>query len=288
MALKVGIQMYSVREHFAKDPVGTIEKVAGIGFKYLEFANLDAHHDSGSGFGANAKEVRAAVDRFGCEIIGSHIAPFDKTNVDSVLKYHTELGSKYLMSKPFNGTKEENLQAAELYNYLGERCHEAGIQHVLHTGIPNYDENGEWTLDIMAKHTEPKNLMYELDTYWILRSDYGVIETIKRFGDRIIFIHEKDMPRDFKGTLNINSLLPLGKSCGGYVDKNFFDYVNKEDFIEIGEGTMDHQSIIDATIEHCPKATHVILEQDYTQLDEIDSVRISMNNFKKMNNIDFS
>jgi len=286
MGLKVGIQLYSVRDHFAKDPIGTIEKVAEIGFKYIEFANLDAHHDFGSGFGANAKEVRTTADRVGCQIIGSHIAPFDKSNVDKVLEYHAELGSSYLMSKPFNGTRKENLEAAGLYNYLGERCKAVGIQHVLHTGIPNYDETGEWTLDLMNKYTDPQNLMYELDTYWIVRSDFGIIETIKRFADRIILIHQKDLPKDFKGELNINKQLPLGKSCGGYVDRNFFDYVNKEDFIEIGEGQIDHQEVIDATIANT-NATHIILEQDYTQLDEIDSIRISMNNFKQMKHIEF-
>ena len=47
MALKVGIQLYSVREDMEKDPVEAIRKVAEIGYKNLEVANARADQDPG-------------------------------------------------------------------------------------------------------------------------------------------------------------------------------------------------------------------------------------------------
>ena len=38
MALKVGIQLYSVRDEMKKDPINAIRQVAEIGYKNLEFA----------------------------------------------------------------------------------------------------------------------------------------------------------------------------------------------------------------------------------------------------------
>ena len=61
MSLKVGIQLYSVREEMAKDPIATVKKVADIGYKYLEFANSHADTDPGVGFGVSAEELRQFV-----------------------------------------------------------------------------------------------------------------------------------------------------------------------------------------------------------------------------------
>ena len=51
MALKVGIQLYSVRELMKQDPIKTIYQVADAGYKYLEAANHNALEDQGIGFG---------------------------------------------------------------------------------------------------------------------------------------------------------------------------------------------------------------------------------------------
>lgn len=107
MALKIGLQMYSVREHMAEDPFKTFELAAKAGYKYFELANLNAREDFGCGFHAPAKELKKHVEDLGCEIVAAHIKPFDDTNVDRVLEYHAELGTKYLMSKPNEGSRAQ-------------------------------------------------------------------------------------------------------------------------------------------------------------------------------------
>ena len=57
MALKVGIQLYSVRDAMAQNPIETCKTVANIGYKYLEFANHNGENDFGVGFGVSAEEV---------------------------------------------------------------------------------------------------------------------------------------------------------------------------------------------------------------------------------------
>ncbi len=49
MALKVGIQLFSVRDMMQEDPMNTIKKVAELGYKYIEPANHHALEDGAEG-----------------------------------------------------------------------------------------------------------------------------------------------------------------------------------------------------------------------------------------------
>ena len=93
MALKVGIQLYSVRESLKADPYGTLAKVAEAGFKYLEAANHDAANDDGVGFGVPADALKKSLADLGMSIVGSHINPLDPARIPAVLDYHQELGN---------------------------------------------------------------------------------------------------------------------------------------------------------------------------------------------------
>jgi sugar phosphate isomerase/epimerase len=277
MALKVGIQIYSVRKNMANDPVETIRKVAEIGYKYLETANLFNPNDYGTGFGGSAREIRKILDGFGSKIFSAHVFPLDLTNIDKVLDYYNELGAEYLHSKPLYGTVDDVKRQAELFSRLGEKCREKGIRHGIHNGFTPYCEDGSYSLDRMAEFTSPEDLLFEIDTYWAMRAGKDPVELIKKYKERIHIIHQKDCPKDFHGVMNMNSVIPMGSQSSHEV----ISKVLKEDeFCEIGTGTMELQKIIDITIA-ATKASFIVLEQDFTTLDEFDSIKLSMNNFKK-------
>ena len=282
MGLKIGIQMYSVRNAFAENPLEAIRKVCDIGYKYIELANLNAVQDCGCGFGVPARELKRVADDYGCEIFSAHMEPLDKHNIDRVLEYYSELGTKYIVSKQCNSTIDDVLNACENYNYLGERCRKAGIQHLLHLGQTGYCEDGEWAIDKVAKNTTAENLMFEVDTYWMLRSGFNPSNIIRKYSDRAALIHQKDLPKEFSGTVNLNSLLPLGVQV---IHSNSKTYVKPEDFCEIGSGQMDLKDIIDTTLKYT-SASHIVLEQDYTSLGEYESIRLSLQNLKAQENIE--
>ena len=95
-------------------------------------------------------------------------------------------------------------------------------------------------------------------------------------------IHQKDMSADAK----VNLLEHLS-SRQAPVDREELNKFRKPtDFVEIGTGIMDIQAIIDAANEVGVK--YITLEQDMTLLDEIDSVTLSMKNFReKYKNLDW-
>jgi len=276
MALKIGLQMYSIRNAMSEDPVKAIRNAADIGYRYFELANLNALNDFGSGFFIPAKELRKAMDDINCQVISAHIDPFLKENVDKVLEYHVELGTKYLMSKPFEGTRKDVEAACETYRFLGEKCRAAGIQHCLHTGLAPFLDDGTWLLDVIFQNTDPCDLKFEVDSYWMMRSGFDPVDVIKKFSNRIMAVHQKDLPKNFTGEVNINKLLGRGQNL---THKNFDQFVNTTDFCEIGTGRMPVQKIINAVNEYTD-AEYIILEQDFTTHTEMESIKISYNMLK--------
>ena len=74
--LKVGLILYSVRGEMERDPIGTVERVAQMGYKNIEVCNHNAIADPGCGFGVDAPVLKAAFDRFGAKVVSAHVFPF--------------------------------------------------------------------------------------------------------------------------------------------------------------------------------------------------------------------
>src|ERR1700676_5375036 len=62
---RVGLQLYTVRDLAKSDFEGTLAKVAGIGYKEVEFAGL---------FDYSPKDVRATLDRVGLAAPSGHVS----------------------------------------------------------------------------------------------------------------------------------------------------------------------------------------------------------------------
>ena len=56
--------------------------------------------------------------------------------------------------------------------------------------------------------------------------------------------------------------------------------------LQVGTGTIDIQRIIDAA-EKYTVAEYMVLEQDFSKYDEIESINISMNSFKRFQGVEF-
>ena len=81
MALKVGIQLYSVRDEMKKDPINAIRQVAEIGYKNLEFASSNADTDPGVGFGVSVEDMQKLLKETGANLISGHIRPINEETI---------------------------------------------------------------------------------------------------------------------------------------------------------------------------------------------------------------
>ncbi|MBW8348771.1 sugar phosphate isomerase/epimerase [Bacillus sp. IITD106] len=280
--LKVGIQLYSVRNSLKAEPFKTLEKIAQVGYKYVEAANHNALEDDGVGFGLSAKDMKKTLDDVGLSIIGCHINPLNLDRLPAVLDYHQELGNKQIgcdiMFYPYENM-DFLLKKCELFNKVGEMCKEREMRYYYHNHYQEFQRFGEKTVyDLIMEHTDPELVFIEMDTYWIMRGGQDPLKLIEKYRDRLILLHQKDFPKDSPQPVNMFDGIIHDKET---ISFPLFDKTtDPRCFTEIGTGTMPIQEIIN-TASTAPNLDYIILEQDHSNLDEMDSIKVSMEAFRK-------
>lgn len=303
--IKVGLILYSVRGEMEHDPIGTVERVAQMGYKNIEVCNHNAIQDPGCGFGVDAPTLKAAFDKFGSKVVSAHVFPFEKSDMQAVIAYNQALGNHNIVNPMGKfSTYDDLMRQCEDFNRWGKICREAGMTYLYHNHDHEYKTfGGKAILDLIAENTDPDYLSFELDTFWTMRGGVDPVEQMKKMGDRIKLIHQKDFAWDSMAPLNTIGITPEEREMKGEVgmDGNS-DYAKKGGkfsaeaenearrirntaFTEIGSGIMHIQEIIDAANQYTA-AKYIILEQDYTRMEsQFASVEKSMAGFKKFTGI---
>lgn len=246
MKLPIALQLYTIRDETEKDMLGTLEKVAGMGYTGVEFAGFG---------GMTAKEMKAALAKLGLTGFASHTGiKLLKERLDEEIEYNLEVGCKYIIC-PFNSyeSREDYLRTAEFLNETGEKCRAAGLQFGYHNHdfeFKTYD--GEYGLDILLRETSPKNLIVEIDTGWAFYAGIDPAVYIAKYKGRCPLLHLKDF-------------LTRGERT----------------FTEIGNGIIDTTSIIQAA--KAAGTEWLIVEQDVSSLTSLESAKICFDNLSKLN-----
>ncbi|GAA1000318.1 sugar phosphate isomerase/epimerase family protein [Subtercola frigoramans] len=273
MTLRVGIQMYSVRDELAADPIATIRAVIAMGYQNLEFANLTTT-DPGVGFAADPSELREVIEADGGTVLSTHLQQIDPERIDDVIAFHRELGTKYLVSKLLYRNLDDIDDIARNINRLGEKMADVGIQQLVHTSL--FRSHGDRTdLDELLTRLAPEYRNLELDTYWVHRSGLDVVQIIERYGEWIRVLHQKDLPFSIRQPVNIIAALPADAPL---VSETYYQderYVSPDNFTEIGAGILPLQQTIDAAIEHTD-ANYILVEQDWSSQSGLKSVEQSI------------
>jgi sugar phosphate isomerase/epimerase len=269
-----------------KDPIGTIRHVTEAGYRYLEVANHNADKDSGVGFGVEAKEIKKVLEGTGARIVSAHIAPFNTKIIKPVLEYFVELGSTYIVAPmDFFKDKADVLAKCKVYNELAGLCADAGMKFLYHNHFHEFQIFDNKTIfDLIMENTDPALVGVELDTYWAARGGQDPIKLLVKYRERIRLIHQKDFPAAWRDKINLIDSVNKNKIA---VDRNYFmGVVSPETFTEIGTGILPIQEIIKTGNQDC-KTEYIVLEQDFSQHDEYESISISMESFKKFTGIEW-
>lgn len=307
--LKVGLILYSVREEMAKDGIGTVEKVAKLGYKFVETCNHNAIADPGCGFGIPAEQLKETFDKFGTQVISTHIFPLEKADLQKVVEYNRIVGNKNIVNPMGQfSTYDDLMKQCEEFNRIGKFLHEEGMNYLYHNHEFEFRTfNGKTIMDHLKDNTDPNYLSFELDTFWAMRAALNPMEVLKSFGKRVKLVHQKDFAWDSLQAINLIGLTPedremkpgeiVGMNGNSSYAKNGGKHVNMEEaeaeyrrlrqtaFTEIGNGIMPIQQIIDTANEYTD-AEYIILEQDHTRLpSQIDGIIKSMEGFKKFTGI---
>lgn len=285
--MKVGLQIYSVRQELEKDPRGTLQQVADLGYKYWETCSIPAF-PLGQSLGMLAQEARKFLDDNGVKIVGAHIS--SQTDLEAlapVFEYNAQIGGTCVgLSAHFFHDRDDVLRKCEQYNKTGAYAMEKfGMRFYYHNHFHEFQRmDGEYVMDIIAANTDPALVDLQLDTFWAARGGVDPVEMIARYQDRLIMLHQKDFNRDAGEPLNLfEQRVDMNKE----ITRDVYLQARKEtSFAEVGTGVLPIQDYIDAG--NRAGIPYILLEQDFTFLNQLDSVRISMESFKKYSGIEWN
>lgn len=211
----VALQLWSIREVAGEDLLGTIEKVAEMGYDAAQFA----------GFGEyTAEKVKAKMDEVGIKVAGAHVQLEELENdLEATLKFHATIGND-LIIVPYLGeerrsSKEDYKKIAEVLEEIGAELHAKGFTFAYHNHDFEFDQfEGQTGFEIIFGKTDPNHVKMELDCYWVAYAGYDPIDVIEKHGDRLISLHIKDKRSEGDGYVSTElgtGTLPLAS----YVEK---------------------------------------------------------------------
>lgn len=285
MSLKLGLQLFTVRNYLRDDLEDGLAKFRDIGFKNVEFPSFDPEALSGEKppiRNVTSDEMNDMMARLGMHMISFSVQlPLDvqetlKTdfNWDAAAKYAKEIQcAGPSISMMFFRNKEEVLQFADYCNKAAAVCKKYGVKFIYHNHFQEFQKfDGEYALDIFLANTDPEWVKIELDTFWVKRGGVDPVAYLDKIGDRCILIHQKDLS---KACTNVDLLAGFE----GFVGQEKFNEAQHDEFIEVGQGVLDIPGII-AKAREIGSVEYLIIEQDYSKLDPVSSAEASYNYIK--------
>ena len=136
-----GLQLYTLRDDFPKDPKGVLKQVAGFGYKQLE----GFEGAKGLWWGMTAAEFKTYLDELGVTMISSHCNT--KKDFEKKAAEAAQVGLKYLISPGIGKQKtlDDYKKIAAEFNANGEICKKNGIRFAYHNHDYSFTHAG-WSI----------------------------------------------------------------------------------------------------------------------------------------------
>jgi len=192
----IGAQLYSVRDT-CTSPEGirnTFKAMKEIGYKSVQV----------SGFTYDARLTREAADEYGLHIGLTHTGIPDIINdVDAVIEKHKILGADVVgIGYPGGYTDGTTVDIERLIKDLKpytDAIYGAGLKFAYHNHALEYNKasSGDIPMNILFNET---NWNFTFDTGWADYAGSNVVEDIKKYADRLEYVHLKD----FKSVIGEN------------------------------------------------------------------------------------
>lgn len=242
----ISLQLYTVREHLAKDELKTLETISAIGYEGVEI-----------GYGSSEAFLDKCVE-LSLEITGMHVSLDALQNdLDGVIAYAKKIGNEFVIlswiSEDHRGDLGAWTKTADTLSHIGARLREQELRLLYHNHDFEFESfDGKYGLDVLLENVPEENMGAELDTYWVQKGGADPVQYIERYASRLPLLHIKDM-------------------------------TERGDFAEVGQGTLDWPAIF--TAAEAAGVSVYVVEQDKCAGDSFDSIKTSLENLKQMGKI---
>ncbi|MEY3017905.1 MAG: hypothetical protein RL336_1040 [Pseudomonadota bacterium] len=225
---RVGLQLYTVRDMASKNLLHTLEHVAALGYKDMEFAGY---------FDYSVQTLRRHLDVLGLAAPSAHIpltafqSDTDKVIDQALVMGHQYLVMPYLTDEQRQGGIDAFKRLAEYLNGVGEKCRQNGLFLAYHNhDFEFFETDGQLPYDVLLE-VPSEHLLMEMDLYWTTKAGYDPVAYFEQDPGRFPLWHVKDM--DAQGN-----------------------------FADVGSGTIDFERIF--AHRHTAGLQHGFVERDVT------------------------
>jgi sugar phosphate isomerase/epimerase len=200
----VGLQLYSVRDDMMADALGSLTKVAKMGYEYVEHANYEERKF----YKYAPAEFRKVLDSLGLKMISGHTVMGSqhwdeaKNDFSDSWKYTVEdaavLGQKWVISPSMdeNMTKTyDNFKHyMDIFNKCGALCKKSGMKFGYHNHWFEFTEklNGEKIFDIIMRSIDPNLVALQLDIGNLYNGGAIALDVLNQYPGKFEIIHAKD------------------------------------------------------------------------------------------------
>ena len=232
---EIGLQLYTVRDAWKADPLGTLQMVRALGYDSVEMIGLN---------GLATSQIKGWLDGLGLKARSGHLGDW-ATRAEAGMDDLVALGASYAVFPwlPEDLRKDWEALGGTL-NRLGELAKVRGLKLAYH----NHDfefiatSDGRLPYDIIRESTDPALVGFELDVYWATHGGQDPVAMLNRDPTRFRMLHLKDMAKD-------RTMAPVGQ---GIIDfpkvlatahKNGVEFVFVEHDNPVNPFDSLHQSI---------------------------------------------
>jgi sugar phosphate isomerase/epimerase len=264
----VGLQLYSVRQDMAKDPLGSLTQLSGMGYKYVEHASyVDRKF-----YGYPATEFRKILDGLGLKMISGHTV-MGRKHWDEVKKDFSDswkqtvddaaiLGQKYVISpsmdESMRKTYDDFMRYMEVFNKCGQLCKKHGMKFGYHNHDFEFSENlrGEKLFDIIMRSIDPALVVIQLDIGNLYNGGGVAIDVVKKYPGRFENIHVKDEIKAERGNEKYESTI-------------------------LGEGIVNSRQVVDMAAKTGGTTCFIIEQESYQNKTPMECVKADLQIMKK-------
>jgi sugar phosphate isomerase/epimerase len=247
---QVGIQLYTLKDQTQNDFLGTIRKVADMGYQAVEFAGY---------FGVPARELRSFIEDCGLKAPSAHVgldfSDMEKmvSGLNQQIEYAQELGLEYIITpySPFSDipTEAELNHVVSFLEKAAEMVSAAGLKYGYHNHAFEFKHvNGKAIMDQFLDRIPADRMIAEFDLGWVHMGGCRPVDYIRQYAGRVPLVHIKDFGD--------------GKSD-----------------TEVGRGSVDFESVFD--IAEQAGIQYYIVEQEQFQSSSLESAKISLEYFRE-------
>lgn len=248
--LPVGMQLYTVGPNAQADLDGTLQRIAGIGYRIVELAGLHGHTPAA---------LRAAADRAGLKFTGIHLPAVGSNGAPGLADdpgklaaiLHTlgvaeatmpvmmmppnakpapgENGGAFFIRAGTEMTAGDWKRNADFLNERGRLLRREGIRIGYHNHNFEFRPLGEtngW--EILVRNTDPAAVDFEVDVGWVAAAGIDPVKVLRDMKGRALQMHVKDVQASTQpnfalrmdptevgsGKLRWNEILPAAWEAG--------------------------------------------------------------------------